>query len=388
MLGLGSNITSISKVGTSIVTDGLVLKHDYRVAPVQPVSSGAAFFDGTNDFINLESRPGIIGHKSITAWVYMTANQRGAILRFGDVMVEMTTATEVTVWADVFHSTGDGDTPTALNNWRHIAATLEVSGDDSIIKVYADGVFIESTTVSDSVPDTSLRTGTIGSYQGSRYFSGYICNVGLWSGKVLSQPQVKSIMQKDYAGLSNSEKTDLVSWWNLDNPAETYVGGSGYVYDNHYGGSTALSNDQTVDGVFNVDTAANTAGTNWTTSADWVVDNGIATLSGTTNNQDIRETTASLTQGTWYKVSLDVTFDAGSGELYIGSSGFANNSGNYATITHATGSGSYEVFFRSAISSDGETFNIRGKNTSGATFTVTIDNITIQKINGNTGTLS
>ena len=47
-----------------------------------------------------------------------------------------------------------------------------------------------------------------------------------------------------------------------------------------------------------------------------------------------------------------------------------------------------KFFFRSAISSDGETFNIRGKNTSGATFTVTIDNITIQKINGNTGTLS
>ena len=41
-----------------------------------------------------------------------------------------------------------------------------------------------------------------------------MCNVGYWNA-ALTQPQIKSIMWKNYAGLSDSEKTNLVSWWNL-----------------------------------------------------------------------------------------------------------------------------------------------------------------------------
>ena len=57
-----------------------------------------------------------------------------------------------------------------------------------------------------------MRIGT--SDGGTEYAQGYICNAGIWS-SVLTQAQIKSIMNKNYAGLTDSEKTNLVSWWNL-----------------------------------------------------------------------------------------------------------------------------------------------------------------------------
>jgi hypothetical protein len=33
---------------------------------------------------------------------------------------------------------------------------------------------------------------------------------------LLTQAEIKSIMWKNYVGLTDSEKTNLVSWWNLD----------------------------------------------------------------------------------------------------------------------------------------------------------------------------
>jgi len=53
----------------------------------------------------------------------------------------------------------------------------------------------------------------------------------VWSA-VLTQPQIKSIMNKNYAALSASEKTNLVSWWNLDEETATDgTAGTGGVKD-------------------------------------------------------------------------------------------------------------------------------------------------------------
>ena len=241
MLGLGSTLTKVGKIGLPIVTDNLVLQHKYIGGEVHQVSTGAAFFNGTSDTISLGTITGTTGHKSMTAWIYHdgsrtlsgSSSNQGAILTFADVMFELTTATEITAWEDVDNGTGDGDIPTALNNWRHVAVTMEVSGSDTITKVYADGVHIETTTVSGSVPTTDSRASSIGSYAGGRFFPGYICNVGFWSGKVLTQAEIKSIWYKNYADLT-AEKTSLVSWWNLDEETNTSGGaGTGGVKDHH-----------------------------------------------------------------------------------------------------------------------------------------------------------
>ena len=250
MLGIGANISKNKKLKKAIIKDNLLLKHDYMRGGVHQVSSGAAYFNGTSDIISLGTIAGTTGHKSMTAWIYHdgsrtlsnSSSNQGAILTFGDVMFELTTATEITAWEDVASGTGDGPIPTALNNWRHIAVTMEVSGSDTITKVYADRVHIETTTVSGSVPTTGSRASIIGSYSGGRFFPGYICNVGFWSGTVLTQPQIKSIMNKNYDSLSASEKTNLVSWWNLDEETATDgTAGTGGVKDHEGSNHGTLS---------------------------------------------------------------------------------------------------------------------------------------------------
>jgi len=55
------------------------------------------------------------------------------------------------------------------------------------------------------------------------FYGGYLCNIGVWTG-VLTQAQIKSIMWKNYAGLTSSETTNLVSWWNLSADANDSTG--------------------------------------------------------------------------------------------------------------------------------------------------------------------
>ena len=376
MLGLGSNITSISKVGTTIVTDNLVLRHDYKMRAVEPLSSGAAYFNGTSDIISLGTITGTTGHKSMTAWIYHdgsrtlsnSSSNQGAILTFGDVMFELTTATEITAWEDVDSGTGDGPIPTALNNWRHIAVTMEVSGSDTITKVYADGVHIETTTVGGSVPTTDSRGSTIGSYSGGRFFPGYICNVGFWSGTVLTQPQIKSIMNKNYDSLSSSEKTDLVSWWNLDSviPDTTTL-----VYDNHHGGEGEVLGVELVNcvGFDCADPAAV-----WNEGSGWGFSGGKAIYDGTGGTSPIAQSDV-IEVGKTYRVSVEVLSNEGSGSNTLFLGGTILSTGNLSVGTHV---------FYGATNNSSVALTIHGR--SGEVFE--IGSFSAKEINGNTGTLS
>ena len=104
-----------------------------------------------------------------------------------------------------------------VSNWVYLTVTLS----DSAQKIYANGILIASATTSldtsGFAQDTNRNlvlgarnnAGTIGTF-----ISCYMCNAGVWAA-VLTEAQIKSIMNKNYAGLIDSEKTNLVSWWNL-----------------------------------------------------------------------------------------------------------------------------------------------------------------------------
>ena len=49
-LGLGSSLSKTGLVAPGIVTDSLVMKHNYSAGAVVPVSDGAAYFNGTSDY--------------------------------------------------------------------------------------------------------------------------------------------------------------------------------------------------------------------------------------------------------------------------------------------------------------------------------------------------
>ena len=226
MLGLGSSIISGSSPRADIVKDGLILRHDYKDRPVEPVSSGAASFNGTSDYIDC----GDIGAaKSLAFWFKplsnvndSTAYQRlfGFSSSYHGISLGGSTGS---LSGEVLAVLPDGSSRTGTTTtfdssaWHHVCISWNASSN--YFDIYIDGIL-----------DTDLSTGThtlvnwdsfiMGAVKtsGHTHFGGYMCNVGIWSA-ALTQPQVKSIMHKDYASLSASEKTDLVSWWNLSSDA-------------------------------------------------------------------------------------------------------------------------------------------------------------------------
>jgi len=231
-LGLGNKSTSSGLITPGIVTDNLVLKHKYDAGSVIPVSDGAVLFDGTDDYINCGSDSSIdIGTSafSVTCWVYFIDLVNSVLVGKGPSMTTADSGWAVSVlgsngrvYLDINNSGRDATYSNTgaitENKWYHITVVVPASGGAGR-KIYINGV--ENVNTEDhELTDTNdaaidLYFGNSSTSQNDRDFYGYMCNVGIWKGRVLTQPQIKSIMNKNYAGLTDSEKTNLVSWWNL-----------------------------------------------------------------------------------------------------------------------------------------------------------------------------
>jgi hypothetical protein len=257
MIGLGLNATKTPTVNTNIVRDGLVLRHDYKDRPVEPVSSGAAYFDeGDDDYIAVGDiaslKPGD-GSFSISCWVnvksitegttrWIAGKADGASVAAGNSEgYGLYLGNGGSLWS-FFVSDGvqsaiavASSDYIAVNQWQHLCATFNGS---TLAKIYVDGVLANSASVSGSASlgdidvSNDFKIGKLTS--ASTTHNGYMCNVGFWKGVVLTQPQIKSIMNKNYAALSASEKEYLVSWWNLDEETDVDgTAGTGGVKDYH-----------------------------------------------------------------------------------------------------------------------------------------------------------
>ena len=227
-LGLGTSLSSSGLVTPGIVTDSLVLKHNYAAGSVVPVSDGAAYFDGTDDYIDCGHDATLdVGTSDFTACCWFKLVDDG---NSHDIISKGTSLDTGYGWAVSFLDStslmyfdcGDNSTRVALtssitisfNKWYHVAVTRNNAGNLS--EIYINGVLdVTTANALDDLGDGSQSIPfEIGSSTANRYLNGYICNVGYWS-TALTQAQIKSIMWKNYAGLTSSETTGLVSWWNL-----------------------------------------------------------------------------------------------------------------------------------------------------------------------------
>jgi len=246
-LGLGNNLSRAGIVAPGIITSSLVLKHNYAAGGVHPLSDGAAFFDGADDKITITDTA-TLSPSSITAaaWVKFPGEaptddypriidnggaSKGWHLRFtkSDNIFRARVSNDGTAQELIASDTAYTD----YTKWYHVAFTYNHSDGEG--KIYIDGVHDGTDTLSGggtlNDPTGNILIGEAGA--GGQNWDGYICNVGVWSA-VLTQAQIKSIMNKNYAGLTSSETTSLVSWWNLD--AETNTSGesgTGGVKDHH-----------------------------------------------------------------------------------------------------------------------------------------------------------
>jgi len=197
------------------------------------IGAGSASFNGSSDNISLGNDSSLqVGTSdfSVTAWVYRTADD-GAIFGYGDTSPNpfFHIYENATEQLRVRINDGGGDTNMkssassfAEDEWTHVAVTID---RDSATggKIYFDG--IEATVDEDDFTSqqSTLVNGSVGAYIGARasggslssFHAGNISQVGLWN-RVLTQAEIQSIMEKTFEELTALEKTNLVSYWALD----------------------------------------------------------------------------------------------------------------------------------------------------------------------------
>ena len=261
MLGLGTHIISDSKKfaieDLGIIRDNLVLNHsNYHAEPVTQVSIGAAALNiasDANERITAANSVDI-GTNDVTmcAWVYPTtlANNMGIVCNrtnSGDkegVQIQLldTGAFKLSFDRGLAVTTTSGIAGKTVNQWYHVCGVLDRNDKQYL---YVNGVLEASTDISSHSAveiDPTANAIKIGRSHNNIDFRGYICNVGYWDNRALTQSEIKSIWYKNYSQLDASEKTNLSSWWNLDEETNTSGGaGTGGVKDYHGSNHGTLS---------------------------------------------------------------------------------------------------------------------------------------------------
>ena len=251
-LGLGAQMGKggIVKSIPSHVTSNLKMLHRYNTGSVVPVSDGAAYFDvSENDYIEIGTTATLrAANFSAGGWFYFNADSVGdstamltskpasSTYKGFQILKNSINNFEYRLGTGSNHSMSGSAVST--NKWYHILVTY----DGTTYKAYEDGVLAQSDAQGTHVvSDDTFNIGRYYSGSSTLGAQGYICNVGYWS-SALTQAQIKSIMFKNYAGLIDSEKTNLVTWWNLDvETATDGTAGSGGVKDSHGTNNGTLS---------------------------------------------------------------------------------------------------------------------------------------------------
>jgi len=374
MLGLGSNISKTGKLGVhdlGIVTSDLVLKHNYDLSSVQPLSDGAASFNGTSDYIAINAKPVDTADGTYCWWSNSTQVSNQCIFSHGSNKTGAFHGNFIETGKPLLYLHSDlyqywADTGFADDGkWHHWALVIDVSSMSSC-KLYCDGVEVAQGARATTGAITSYSNMEIGRYAAVE-FDGYMCNFGVWSSH-LSQAQIKSIMNKNYAGLTASEKTDLVSWWNLDSviPDTTTL-----VYDNHHGGEGEVLGGELLNcNSFNcADPAAL-----WNEGSGWSFSGGKAIYDGTGGTSPLAQSDV-IEVGKTYRVSIEVLSNEGTGPNTIFLGGTVLSAVNLSVGTHV---------FYGATNNTSVILTIYGR--SGEVFE--IGSVSVKEINGNTGTLS
>ena len=248
-LGLGSTSASSSIVTPGIPTSGLRLRYDNNRKQIEHVSDSAVYFANgdkinvadSSDFTFTAGNPFSVG-----CWFNSTAIGTDHLIGKTNNTSETHANNE---W--YFHLASGGklclqcfdpsesaiigrkyNTPLSSNVWYYGLATYDGGDTNLSVKIYLNGERVDNSNEEEgsgfvSMDNTETELTFARTANGSVNYIGYMCNAAIWS-RELNETEIRSIMFKQYADLSASEKTNLVSWWNLDS---TVKDGLSLVYD-------------------------------------------------------------------------------------------------------------------------------------------------------------
>ena len=200
-LGLANVLTSIRRNFIPWIKDGLKLHYFFRQnsdLTISHASTGSSSFDGVDDYLKIDSVIGDLGSScTFSAWIYRNntsdyhyifdaRNNSGTGYVQGNSGNTFINKSSGTIYVD-----GVASSTLATGGWHHLAVTgmtINITQDVMI------GVHLGGTDYN---------------------FPGKMCNVGIWD-RTLSASEVQGIMYKQYSDLGSVDKTNLVSWWGLD----------------------------------------------------------------------------------------------------------------------------------------------------------------------------
>jgi hypothetical protein len=214
--GLNVDFKKIKYTLNRVITDNQVLWWKMNQSAMVPIGVGSILFDDTQRIdMGEPASLDITGDHTIMGWAKFEGfGSENCIIGTHDgtqgTMI-YTKSTAITFLVNLTNTCSINATGNvALYKWHHYAATL--SGTDA--KIYMDGKLMDTATY--SAPTTNSVSFAIGAYNttlGS--FDGNITKCGVW-GAALTGDQINSIMNKSYSQFTTSEKTDLISWWDLN----------------------------------------------------------------------------------------------------------------------------------------------------------------------------
>ena len=221
-LGLGTNLHKTGMVTPGVVTDNLVMKHMYPAGAVQPLSDGAAYFDGSTSYVSAATLT-FTDSMSFCCWVRSDASASGTIISSRE---DASNAVTIGISSNVVDARFVGaNTIQRVSSawthqaWNHIACICDSGTATTGLSIYINGA-LDNGATSNALPIpthalTHIGIKRSGSSSYNSDFEGYVCNVGVWN-DLLTQPEIKSIMWKQYEDLVTSETDNLINWWALD----------------------------------------------------------------------------------------------------------------------------------------------------------------------------
>lgn len=337
-----------------LVWDNLKLFFDFRNQNTKPTHllAGSTEFDGTDDYVDCgdDTSLDITSAITLSCWVKpdvvndtvnLVGRDDGTNRNF---YFYLDSGNALVYW--YLHLDGTqvetvSTTSMVAGEWMHICGTYDGSNQ----KLYINGTLEDDDAETGSIDNDDVSF-TIGAREAGadRHFDGSIANVSIHS-SALTQSQIQSIMWKNYADLSTSETTNLVSWWALDDTSL---------------GSEMVSNGDFATGDF----------TDWDSSGNgWSVSSGVATFAYTTEGNSKLIQNIGLADNKTYKLTFDYTCTSGSFTVRV-------YDGGYVTLgTYSSASDSVELDFLNT-GNDGRLI----LTAVSTTFAGTIDNVSVKEI--------
>ena len=206
--------------GSAIIKNGLVMFNKFTTAGISHPAQGSAEFNGTSDYIQLDTPFSYTNH-TIAAWVYV--NDAGGSKEIFNSMDAVDDGIRIfaRVTEEIKYSVNSNDLTSSssyANKWIYVVGTY----DGTTQKLYIDGSEDQSGATSQTVSTTAEATIGALNYSLSNYFNGNLANVAIWN-RALSSDEINSVMWKSYEALTSAESNGLQAWYSLDDISGTSV---------------------------------------------------------------------------------------------------------------------------------------------------------------------